>query len=57
MSAGKLSRLVGLILVLVAAVGGVGAGNGTEQGSGGSTTVVSMVHTADTYSAADLIWN
>jgi hypothetical protein len=41
MSARKLSRLVGLVFVLVASIGGGGAyAYGAEHGTGGSRTVV-----------------
>ena len=47
MSAGKLSRSIGLVFVLAAVFGGVGASvTGAEHGTGGSGTIASGEVTA-----------
>jgi hypothetical protein len=50
MSARKLSRLAGLVFVLAAIVGGVGAASSSAQHGNGSTA------TAGSQSSLDIVW-
>ena len=56
MSARKLSRLAGLVFVLAAILGGVGAASAVAEHEAGSSDIASASATFQLNSAGDTVW-